>query len=71
MFTLDDLQFATFDQAEQQEQWGLLAPGVFDEYCYNWRQSVYRFSNTGAVAAARHAEKHNRPPPYSDSDIPF
>jgi hypothetical protein len=48
MPTWDIIEKLTYNQAENYYLTGLISQADFDKFCYQWRNSVYRFSNLAA-----------------------
>ena len=46
--TLKQLQSMTYEQAESKYRQGVISQAEFDEYCYLWRNSVYRYSTVAS-----------------------
>lgn len=61
---VEDLK--TFDDAEVARHFGCITEKEWREFCYDWRDSVFRFSDTGKEDAAEHAKRNQLPPPQSD-----
>lgn len=60
----------TPDDITRLHEAGRMTDTEVDAWWYVWRDSVYRFSGLGELAAKRHAKRHGLPLPQSDRETP-
>ena len=68
-WSLDEIKHMTFARVAACERDALLLAGVWEAYCYLWRDSTSRFSDLGKREAARHAAEHGLELPRSDRPV--
>tara|TARA_Y100000310_G_scaffold218778_1_gene220082 strand:- start:2962 stop:3273 length:312 start_codon:yes stop_codon:yes gene_type:complete len=61
---LEDIE--TYDDAATARHFGCITEDEWCRWCYEWRDTTFRYSNLGKDAATRWAEDNNLPPPSSE-----
>lgn len=64
-----EMQTMIFNEAQRRWKYGTITNEQFNEYCYEYRNLTFRYSELGQSQAREHARLNNLPIAYSDRAI--